>query len=157
MTTKIIEKNGKIQCLICGKFFRRVCRHAQQTHGVTAREYKEEFGLDVKKGILTRADREHMEEKTRSNGTIKNLKAGEEFRFEKGVSNNYTRSPQTVERLRKQGKMLPRNGRLVTVEKITINCAECGNPKKIYPRYYQENNNYCGVSCRNTANNRKRK
>ena len=157
MTTKIVEKNGKIQCFICSKFFGRVCTHVRQAHGMTAREYKEEFGLDVKRGLLTKADREHMEAKTRENGTINNLKAGEVNWFKKGESNNYKRSPQTIERLRENGKKLPRNGRRVTVEKIEVRCAECGEPKMIYPRAYKKNNNYCGVSCRNTANNRKRK
>ena len=153
---KIIEKNGKIECFICGKYFRRVCRHVQQAHGLTSREYKEEFGLDVKRGILTEADRKHMEEKTRENGTINNLKGGEVNWFKKGETHSYTRSEQTKERLRQHGKNLPHGGRKATVEKITIYCAECGNEKKIYPRHYQKGNNYCGVSCRNTANNRKR-
>lgn len=91
-----------IKCLICGKTYRRVGRHIFNSHGMTAREYREEMGLDVKRGILLPEDREVMAEHTRENGTIKNLESGKKFWFKKGESHNYQRSPQTIARLKKQ-------------------------------------------------------
>ena len=142
----------KLKCLICGKKYSRPASHVTQVHGMTAREYKEKFGLDVKKGITTHEYRELM----RSKHTTESLKRledrGKKSRFTKGHKINYTRSKQTLDRLRKQGKSLPHFGR-EPVEKVQIHCAECGKPKDIYPRYYQKGNNYCGVVCRNIAKN----
>ena len=91
-----MEKNGKIKCLECGKYYKRVCRHVNQVHGLTAREYKELHGLDVKRGLLTTADRETMAEHTTQNGTINNLQKGAKYRFVKGHKYNYKRSKQTL-------------------------------------------------------------
>lgn len=102
--------------------------HVWQVHKMTARDYKE---------------------KVLENGTFENLKKGE--------SNNYKRSEQTMKRLKEHWKKVSNlAGRAVTVQKIEIKCAICGKAKMIYPRAYRENNNYCGVVCRNIANNRKR-
>lgn len=105
-----MEKNGKIKCLECGKYFKRVCRHVNQVHGLTAREYKEIHGLDVKRGLLSTADRENIRENTYNNGTINNLQKGTKYRFVKGHKRNYKRSPQTLARLRHHGRyILPHN------------------------------------------------
>lgn len=143
-----------IKCLICGKQFRKPLAHAWQKHGMSAREYKEHFSLDVKKGIIPPEDREKLANNTRENGTIKNLQQGAKFRFAKGHTINYKRSEQTLARLKNHFEMVSnRKGRTIKVEKIKINCAICGKEKMIYPRYYQINNNYCGINCRNKANN----
>lgn len=47
------DKSGKPICHICGKAFDRVTTHARQVHGISAREYKLKFGLDLKKGICS--------------------------------------------------------------------------------------------------------
>lgn len=149
--------SNKIACLLCGKAYRRVCRHAQQAHGVTAKEYKHTFGLDTKRGLLTDEAREIMREHTKQNGTIENLKKGVHTRYKKGVSNNYPRSKQTLERLKTHfQRVANKNGTPYRVQKITIQCALCGTPKEIYPRYYKENKNYCGITCRNRAINNKK-
>ncbi len=103
----------KIKCAICGKYYRRPVRHAQQAHGVFKREYKQGAGLDVKRGILTPHAREIMAGHVMDNGTINNLKAGEASRFQKGGANvpRYERSPQTLERLREHGKNLPHHNK----------------------------------------------
>ena len=41
-------------CELCGKAFDRVIAHVRQKHKVTARDYKQQFGLDVKKGICSK-------------------------------------------------------------------------------------------------------
>lgn len=43
----------RIPCLICGKHFRSVCHHARLAHGISAREYKQRFGLPVTRGVAT--------------------------------------------------------------------------------------------------------
>ncbi len=147
-----------IKCLECGKRYYRPCGHVRQVHGLTAREYKEKHGLDVSKGIMTDADREHMAEKTRNNGTIKNLAKGAQYRYAKGQSNPYTRSAQTMRRLKAHWDIVAnKKGTPRRVEKIEIACALCGTKKKIYPKAYKENNNYCGITCRNISINNNNK
>ena len=151
-------KDGKIKCLVCGRYSVRPISHVWQKHDMTAREYKTEFGLDLKKGIATEEYKDRMRDHVFSNGTVDNLKRGEVYRFKKGVSTNYTRSPETIERLKTHFKRVARrDGRAITVEKIEIHCARCGKPKMIYPKAFREGNNYCGVVCRNITNNQKRK
>ncbi len=158
--TKMIKdyiKDGKIKCLVCGKYFRRPLSHVWQKHEMSAREYKSEYGLDLKKGIVTEDYREVMRQHVFENGTVNNLKKGDIYRFKKGHSINYKRSAETIERLKVHfTRIAKRTGREPT-PKIEILCAECGKKKMIYPRYYQKNNNFCGVKCRNINNNKKRK
>lgn len=93
----------KIQCLICGKYFKRVCTHARQKHDISAREYKEEFGYDVKKGITTEEDRLHMRKLAIKNKMPEQLKkAGEKTRFKKGQPGIgiYKRSQETLKKLK---------------------------------------------------------
>ena len=56
-------------------------------------------GLDIKKGIATEEYRERMRAHVMKNGTLENLKKGAKCYFKKGVSHNYTRSAETLERL----------------------------------------------------------
>ena len=45
--------NGdKIECLICGKSFKSVGNHVFMAHGITAREYKVQFGISTSAGLL---------------------------------------------------------------------------------------------------------
>lgn len=44
-----------IQCLICGDYFTHVSTHVFNKHGVTAKDYKTEFGIPQKTGIITKA------------------------------------------------------------------------------------------------------
>jgi len=143
-------------CLICKKEYIRPLAHAWQKHKITSRGYKMRFGLDLKKSITTEEDKAKMRKHVFENGTVENLKNGAKCRFKKGQSNNYQRSPQTMERLQKHWQKVASRKGAPVVEKITITCALCGKAKKIYPRYYQENNNYCGVVHRNIANNKKK-
>lgn len=145
-----------MKCLICNKDFIRVCRHAQQKHGVMAREYKEMFGLDVKKGILDDESREVLRKYAKEYQAHKNFVGkGEKFWFKKGESNNYKRSEQTIKRLKKQ--LIGVGGHPPTVDKIEIQCALCGAQKMIFPRYLIKGRNFCGVVCRNRFFNKFRK
>jgi hypothetical protein len=139
-----------LKCLECGKLFVRPLSHVWQVHKLSAREYKELHGLDVKKGIATDEYKERMRHHALTNGTADNLKrVGIASRFVEGQSRNYKRSEQTMTRLKAHWlKVSNLNGRKPVI-KIKINCALCGKEKHIYPRSFKQNNNYCGVICRN--------
>lgn len=112
--TKLEEKYSRdelIQCKICGKFFRQVGSHIYLSHGLTAREYRKEFGFDVKKGQLPKDYRQLKSKQAFECGGVRNLKLGAVFRFEKGQKGVgvYKRSPQTKERLKQQGKKFAKN------------------------------------------------
>lgn len=99
-------RDGKprIQCKICDKWFRQVGSHIVQIHQMTAREYREEFGFDVKRGQLPDDYRQIKAEYVFENGTVNNLKKGKKYWFEKGdkKAGRYQRSQQTMERLKQQ-------------------------------------------------------
>lgn len=93
----------KVQCLICGKWYVQVGSHAVQVHGVSGREYRENFDLEVKKGIVPGWYRELKGSQALENGTYKNLKKGAIYRYKRGdtEAGRYKRSPITIERLKK--------------------------------------------------------
>jgi predicted transcriptional regulator len=101
-----IPDNNKVKCLICGKYYVQVGSHIVQSHGITAREYREQFKLEVKKGIVPKWYREMKGEQCIENGTVENLKKGKKFRFVKGQKGPgiYKRSEITIARLREQIK-----------------------------------------------------
>jgi hypothetical protein len=96
-------KKGKIQCQICGKWYRQLGTHVSSIHKIRAREYREMFGLDVKTGKSTLSEdlRKLYGEQAKENGTFKNLKAGEKYWFKPNdrMAGRYTRSKETIERL----------------------------------------------------------
>ncbi len=47
------DENDKPICDICGLSFNKLGSHVRQSHRMTAREYKELFGLDLIKGIMS--------------------------------------------------------------------------------------------------------
>lgn len=52
-TVGILESDGeKLRCHICGKWYVNLGKHVNATHGVTACEYKEEFGLNVGTSLI---------------------------------------------------------------------------------------------------------
>lgn len=97
----MIPSKDKIQCLLCGRWYRQVGSHIVQRHKMTAREYRELVGFDVKRGQLPDDLRQLKREQVLENGTVENLKAGKRFRFVKNDprAGNYKRSAQTLERL----------------------------------------------------------
>ena len=101
-----IPSKYKIQCQICGRWYRQVGSHVTQVHGMTARKYREQFGFDVKRGQVSDDLRQLYKEQVFENGTVNNLKAGKKYRFKKGQKGVgvYTRSLQTLERLKIKSK-----------------------------------------------------
>jgi hypothetical protein len=101
---KIAEKPSinKVQCLICKRWYVQVCTHTLQVHGVTGREYREAFDLEVKRGVVPAWYRKMKGEQALENETYKNLEKGKKFRFKKGQEGVgvYKRSPITLERIK---------------------------------------------------------
>lgn len=99
----IIERVDKIQCQICGEWFRQVGSHVTQAHGYKlARDYRKDFGFDVKKGQLPKDLKELKSKQCRENGTIKNLEQGIKYIWkDKKDIPKYKRSIQTLERIRR--------------------------------------------------------
>lgn len=101
------KADNQIQCLICGKWYRQVGTHIIQIHKITAREYREEYGFDVKRGQLPEDLRELKKKQVFENGTVENLKKGKINWFKKGQKGVgiYKRSEQTMERLKNLHKL----------------------------------------------------
>jgi hypothetical protein len=93
---------GKIKCQICGKYYNQVGSHIYWTHKMTAREYRLEYGFDLKRGQLTQELREIKAQHVFDNGTVKNLNKGKKFWFVKGDrrAGKYQRQPETIMRLK---------------------------------------------------------
>lgn len=102
-----VKDPNKCQCLICKGWYVQVGSHVSQVHGITARQYREQFNLEVKRGTTPKWYRKLKGEEALDNGTFENLKAGEKFRFEKGQEGVgvYKRSPVTIERLKDNALM----------------------------------------------------
>ena len=101
-----VPSDRKCQCLICGKWYVQVGSHVVNVHHITAREYREQFELEVKRGTVPEWYREKKGKQALDNETYKNLEAGAKYRFKKGQEGVgvYKRSPITLERLKNQHK-----------------------------------------------------
>jgi hypothetical protein len=82
------DEDGKPICEICKKSFHRVIAHVRQKHNMNEREYKKQFGFDLRKGICSKESSELSREKLFDNAEIclndNLLKKGEISRFKKG-------------------------------------------------------------------------
>lgn len=79
-----IPSKDKVRCLICNLWYRQVGTHIVQRHRITAREYREQYGLPVKRGILPKEYRKLKSEQAINCGGVKNLKIGKKFWYKKG-------------------------------------------------------------------------
>lgn len=152
MMTQIKTDTEKIKCLICGLSFKRVCSHVRLAHGVSAREYKEEFGLDVRRGIMTDAGRAVMREHAYRNHERLKL-AGVNTRFKKGQKDlgKFKRSEQTLERLHTMNGSKPKEKTY-----ITITCGTCSKefPAQDGIKYIPK---FCSRRCSTINSNKLRK
>lgn len=101
-----MQANGKLQCLICMRWYRKVLSHVWQCHGVLAHEYKDTFGIEQGKGLIDSEQREALREHVKANAdvVVKNnlINKGKMTRFKKGDREigRYKRSAETLEKLR---------------------------------------------------------
>ena len=131
MAYGIIEYDvaGKPICEICGKSFNRVLSHVRQKHDMSEKEYKTEFGFDLRKGICSLESAEKSRIKALDNYDLvisQNLIGnGSKTRFVKGSKgrtkdkvSEQTRlslkerlkKPYMVEALKKNGTRLGKSG-----------------------------------------------
>jgi predicted nucleic acid-binding Zn ribbon protein len=101
----------KIQCLYCGRYYVQVGTHVVERHGMTAREYREYYDLERKRGIVPEWYRKQKGDQALENKTYKNLETGAPHRFVKGdkKAGRYERSHVTMERLKNQFKNAKKN------------------------------------------------
>jgi hypothetical protein len=94
---------NKIKCEICGKYYVQVGTHIIQVHKYkTAREYRKEYGFDLKKGQLPQWYKKLKAEQV-TKEALDNLKNGRKFWFKPGdkQAGRYERSEETMKRLSK--------------------------------------------------------
>lgn len=167
MTRKRHNHKPTIQCLECGKRFVRPLSHVWQVHGLSAREYKELHGLDVKKGIASEAYKEIMREHTNANRAkvIEQnlLKHGKRSRFKKGDQSlgKYERSEQTKKRLATHWIKTQPKGPKWKKERANWQaepCATCGEAVQRSDAHRAKFKNvYCSRRCATIARNKARK
>ncbi len=58
----LIDDGEKVQCHICGQYFRALGSHIRNSHGIRAAEYKETFGLNRGQSIISEKTRERIRE-----------------------------------------------------------------------------------------------
>lgn len=100
------DKNGKPICHICGKAYHKLMSHVVQKHGMTEREYKDEFSLDYK-GILSDVSRDKIRQATLTQYVtcvkVNLLEKGKGSRYDGSHKGKRKRvSLQTVRRLQKK-------------------------------------------------------
>ena len=104
---------NKVKCLDCGRYYVQVGSHVIARHGYeTAREYREQNGLDVKKGTVPTWYRKMKGEQAIENETYKNIIfSGAPFRFKKGQfgPGQYNRSEETIARLKNLSRVHKKN------------------------------------------------
>lgn len=98
------DDEGRPICHICGKAFNKLMTHVYYKHGMTALEYKKEFGLDLHNSIMSETSREKARQNNKRNwDKIKaNLEKGAPFRYKEGHQGRTSDkvSPQTKKRLK---------------------------------------------------------
>ena len=109
-------EEGKIQCFICKGWYKKICSHTTQRHNLDAKAYKKLMGKDNKKGLICEKSKELARQRNKENFDIvvkeNLLKKGAETRFKEGHKlGKYKRSPQTLERLKKQFNNQPPENR----------------------------------------------
>lgn len=123
------SEDGLPMCEICGKHFNRVLSHVRQKHLISEKEYKQQFGFDLKKGICSKESSEKSREAVLNNSDLcigKNLiHGGKKSRFKNGDPGrtkdkvqeqtrirlrDRLKEPYMVEAMKLSGKKLGRSG-----------------------------------------------
>ena len=80
----LVPSSDKKKCGICGRWYVQVGTHIVQRHGMTAREYRKEMNLPLRKGIMPDWYRKLKREQALDNpAALKNLKIGKKFHYKK--------------------------------------------------------------------------
>jgi len=106
-----------MKCLLCGKHYKHLGSHLWHAHKVKAREYKMEYGLDLKFALIDDEIKLKKQEafKEKRELYLKNLRVGgKKYQFKKGHAPKRTYfSEQSMDRayknLKKINQRTPRN------------------------------------------------
>lgn len=76
----------KLKCKICNKIFKHLGSHVWHKHKVLSRDYKMEFGLDIKTALVTEDIKEKQKEHSRKWKTyVGNFKGSKKYQFKPGA------------------------------------------------------------------------
>jgi hypothetical protein len=113
MKSKNITFEDKLKCKICGKQFQHLGSHIWHKHKITARQYKEKFGLPYNMALISekiyekkvKAFDEHREK------YLSNINKDNGYRFKKGKTGTRRISElerkRIIERIEKVNKRKP--------------------------------------------------
>lgn len=89
-----------LTCEICGKNFKHLGSHVAKAHKMTAKEYKMEFGLDIKHSLITEEIKRKKQEAWQEGREkyLANLEKGKKYRFKKGQVARHYYSQESLER-----------------------------------------------------------
>jgi len=123
------NEDGKPKCEICGEYFNRVISHVRQKHEMNEKEYKKQFGFDLKKGICSKESTERTRLKTLDNydkciqrnliikGSETRFNDGDNGRTKEKVSEQTRirlkerlKEPYMVDAMKKSGEMVGKSG-----------------------------------------------
>lgn len=111
------DAEGKPICHICGKSFHKLLAHVWQKHGMTAKEYKETFGLNTTCGIISDKTKKKLQRSVKKHYelvVIKNLiEGGKKTRFKKGSKGRTKDKLSEQERLRLKNLNKRKNIRVI--------------------------------------------
>jgi len=101
------------RCEECGRWYRGLLRHIPLKHGISAREYKMKWGINLKEPLLGKAVLEVLRDKAYETGVYENIKNTDAFKFKRGsnVKQRYKRSEQSKRRLRLLRKLTSKKRR----------------------------------------------
>lgn len=81
-------EEGKIQCLICGGWYKKICSHVVQRHNMTSSEYKELAGYNRVGGVMCEKSKEVARKRIMENYEVaiqqNLLEKGKKTRLKKG-------------------------------------------------------------------------
>lgn len=109
----------RIQCLVCGKYLRRLQYKHLNMHDMTADDYRETFGIPWKTSLTSATSRLA----TSSKMTPERIELFRQCRRVRGTTRRPP--PQAVRNKWKENAKL---GRYLSVELVTTECVTCGAP-----------------------------
>ncbi|MFA6201482.1 MAG: MucR family transcriptional regulator [Bacteroidales bacterium] len=103
------KDDDKLKCLECGKWYVHLGTHVWRAHGISTRDYKIKFGLNVKQGLISDKMKDLKRKQAFKYKTYENnlVKLGIGTRFKKGEHRvgKYKRSMQTMETIKVLNKL----------------------------------------------------
>jgi len=110
---------NRIQCLVCGKYFRRLQFKHLTVHDMTADDYREAFGIPWNTSLTSAPSRDATGNKM----TPERIELFKQCRKVRGTS----RRPG-VPAVRNQWQRNAQMGRYIARELVTTGCVTCGAP-----------------------------